>query len=63
MDSISEKLEGFSGAEIKAVCTEAGYQAIRANKTKVSNKDFNYGIRRVQEEERVDKDDYLNMFG
>ncbi|MFH1316973.1 MAG: proteasome-activating nucleotidase [Candidatus Woesearchaeota archaeon] len=63
LDTISEKLEGFSGAEIKAVCTEAGYEAIRKNLTKISKKNFEHGIKRVQEEERTDHDDYMNMFG
>ncbi|MFH1054170.1 MAG: AAA family ATPase [Candidatus Woesearchaeota archaeon] len=63
LDAISEKLEGFSGAEIKAVCTEAGYEAIRKNLTRISKKNFEHGIKRVQEEERTDHEDYMNMFG
>ena len=33
-------MENFSGAEIKAVCTEAGYFAIRKDKFFVTKEDF-----------------------
>ena len=39
-DKISEITEGFSGADLKAVCTEAGMFAIRNNRKKVITKDF-----------------------
>ena len=39
-DTISELTEGFSGADLKAVCTEAGMFAIRADRKKVISKDF-----------------------
>jgi len=56
-------MEDLSGAEIKAVCTEAGYFAIRENKTKISRKDFLKGIDKVRQEELTEGQDYLNMFG
>src|SRR3989338_6596021 len=40
VEAIMKAMAGFSGAEIKAVCTEAGYFAIRKNKYKVNQKDF-----------------------
>ena len=39
-DKISEITVGFSGADLKAVCTEAGMFAIRNNRKKVITKDF-----------------------
>ncbi|WP_458403136.1 proteasome-activating nucleotidase [Methanobrevibacter sp.] len=39
-DMMSEITEGFSGADLKAVCTEAGMFAIRSERRKVISKDF-----------------------
>lgn len=39
-DKISEITEGFSGADLKAACTEAGMFAIRSGRKKVITKDF-----------------------
>lgn len=39
-DKIAEITEGFSGADLKATCTEAGMFAIRNNRKKVISKDF-----------------------
>jgi len=61
IDKIINKMEGFSGAEIKAVVTEAGYFAIRNKRIVVKEKDFLNAIKRVKEEEK-DKE-YLEMFG
>ena len=63
IDKICKGLEGFSGAEIKAVITEAGYFAIRKNRTKILEKDFLSGIIKVKADESLEGDDYLKMFG
>jgi len=47
----------------RKVCTEAGYFAIRDNRTKVTRKDFLKGIDKVKQEEQAEGEDYLNMFG
>ncbi|MBE6496895.1 MAG: AAA family ATPase [Methanobrevibacter sp.] len=39
-DEISEITEGLSGADLKAVCTEAGMFAIRSERKEVISKDF-----------------------
>lgn len=39
-DEISEITEGLSGADLKAVCTEAGMFAIRSDRKEVISKDF-----------------------
>jgi len=63
LERINDLMEGFSGAEIKAVCTEAGYVAIRQRKSKVTHSDFEHGVKRVKEEEKSDHNDFMNMFG
>jgi proteasome regulatory subunit len=39
--------EGASGADIKAICTEAGFSAIRSNRTYVTQEDFIKAINKV----------------
>ncbi|MFT4308373.1 MAG: AAA family ATPase [Candidatus Woesearchaeota archaeon] len=57
---IAGLMEGFSGAQIKAVCTEAGYHAIRDGRSKVFESDFESAIERVRD---IDDDSYPAMFG
>jgi len=59
---LAKLTEGLSGADIKAICTEAGYFAIRKNKDVVSMKDFVDAIKKIRKEEQSDKD-YIEMFG
>jgi len=61
-DSIYRKLEDCSGAEIHAMCTEAGYFAIRKNRTTISLKDFKAAIVKVKKAEE-DDENYVRMFG
>ena len=61
--SIVEKMEGFSGAEIHATCTEAGYFAIREERTKITKQDFLKAIEKVKQEEKLEGEDYMRMFG
>ena len=56
-------MNGFSGAEIKAVCTEAGYFAIRENRVKILARDFPKAIEKVKQEEKLEGEDYMGMFG
>ena len=46
-DSISELTEGFSGADLKAICTEAGMFAIRSERKQVISKDFMDAIDKI----------------
>ncbi|MEM3154926.1 MAG: AAA family ATPase [Candidatus Woesearchaeota archaeon] len=62
-DKIIKMLDGFSGAEIKAVATEAGYFAIRDNRTKIREDDFVNAVHKVSAEVDMEGDDYLKMFG
>jgi proteasome regulatory subunit len=44
LEKVAEDSIGFSGARIKALATEAGYQAIRNNRKKIKNNDFEKAI-------------------
>ena len=48
-DTISELTEGLSGADLKAVCTEAGMFAIRSERKKVISKDFLDAIDKIMD--------------
>ena len=63
LDLLIGKMENFSGAEIKAVCTEAGYFAIRSDRTSVTKDDFLKAIEKVKQEEKTEGKDYMGMFG
>ena len=60
---LTSRMEGFSGAEIKAVCTEAGYFAIREDRTSVTKEYFLKATDKVKQEEKIEGEDYLRMFG
>jgi len=62
LEELYGKIEGCSGAEIHAIATEAGYFAIRQNKTTISMKHFTDAIEKVRSEEELDAN-YINMFG
>jgi proteasome regulatory subunit len=62
-EKILELMLGFSGAEVRATCTEAGYFAIRENRTKVKESDIIKAIRKVKEDDETEKNDYMNIFG
>ena len=63
MDKLYKDMGGFSGAEIKAVATEAGYFAIRENRTAIVEKDLSDAIKKVKAKEVEEGDDYMRMFG
>ena len=63
INKIYSKMKGMSGAEIRAVCTEAGYFAIRSNRTKIIEPDLLSAIEKVKAHERLEGEDYLGMFG
>lgn len=51
LEKIAQKAQDFTGAELKALTTEAGYLAIRENRKKISQKDLLEAIEKVKEEE------------
>ena len=52
LKEIAKKTEEFSGADLKALTTEAGYLAIKKNKKKISQKDLIDAIKLVKKEEK-----------
>jgi proteasome regulatory subunit len=63
INKVIKNMEEFSGAEIKAVCTEAGYFAIRNNKTIITEEYLLQAIEKVKRKEEQEGRDYMNMFG
>ena len=49
ISSLVEKTAGFSGAELKAACIEAGMCAIRQNRKSIQLKDVQLSIKKVSE--------------
>jgi proteasome regulatory subunit len=62
-DDLVKKMVNFSGAEIRAVCTESGYYAIRERRSKVSCKDFIRAIEKIKQKEEADGEEFTKMFG
>lgn len=54
--------ENCSGADIKAVCTEAGYFAIRDKRSTIVHNDFLAAISKIRSNDFYDTE-YLKMFG
>lgn len=59
-EELCAMMEEFSGADIKAVCTEAGYFAIRQDKSRVNQEDFLKAVEKLKSSEESKKD---RMFG
>ncbi len=61
---ILSSMEDFTGADIRAACTEAGYFAIRESRTTITTDDFLKAVEKLikkgQEEENLE---HLEMFG
>ncbi|KTW32885.1 26S protease regulatory subunit 8 [Pneumocystis murina B123] len=47
LQKIAEKMNGFSGAEVKGVCTEAGLYALRERRIFVREEDFELAVSKV----------------
>lgn len=52
--SIAKKLSGASGAEVKAVCTEAGMFALRERRVHVTQEDFEMAVAKVMKKSTDD---------
>ncbi|MEM2994672.1 MAG: CDC48 family AAA ATPase [Candidatus Bathyarchaeia archaeon] len=48
LEEISEKTEGFSGADLEALCREAGLNAIRKDVDKVTAEDFQEALQKIK---------------
>ncbi len=62
-EKILSQMEEFSGAEIRAVCTEAGYFAIRDERHIIKEEDFTKAIAKLSQNKEKCSRDYLKMFG
>ena len=63
LDRLLTLMKGFSGAEVRAVCTEAGYFAIRDNRTAVKESDLFAAVDKVKRYEEEDHIEDLGMYG
>ena len=60
LDRIYSLMEGMSGAEIKSVCTEAGYFALREEKYVIEESHLVAAISKVREEEDSGADHFFS---
>ena len=54
LDAMVDLTEGATGAELQAVCREAGMIAVRREATAVTQEDFQKGLRKVKSEAEMD---------
>ncbi|AFK50703.1 proteasome-activating nucleotidase [Thermogladius calderae 1633] len=53
LHELASKTEGLSGAEIKAIVTEAGYNAIRSGRKFVTREDFELAVKKIAAKKNV----------
>jgi len=56
-------MKGYSGAEVHAVCTEAGYFAIRDSRHIIKDSDMVSAVAKVKRTEEIEGEEYLHMYG
>ncbi|RDX58209.1 26S proteasome regulatory subunit 6A-like A, partial [Mucuna pruriens] len=52
-EELARSTDDFNGAQLKAVCVEAGMLALRRDATEVNHEDFNEGIIQVQAKKKA----------
>nr|AFK49003.1 unknown [Lotus japonicus] len=52
-EELTRSTDDFNGAQLKAVCVEAGMLALRRDATEVNHEDFNEGIIQVQAKKKA----------
>lgn len=62
LDDIVSAMEGFTGAEIRAAVTEAGYFSIRDDRDNVNQEDIMKAVDKVSTSEDKEEN-YMDMFG
>ena len=61
-DSVVKLTDGFNGADLRNVCTEAGMYAIRADRDFVLEEDFMKAARKISEVKKLEsKLDYSKV--
>jgi len=53
-EAICKLAEGFNGADIRNICTEAGMLAIRAKRDYVIEEDFSKAVRKLKEDKKLE---------
>ncbi len=61
-EELATKTSGATGAEIKAICTEAGMFAIRDNRSRVKVEDFMAAIEKVIDDDQITQKEVGQMF-
>ena len=51
-EELAKGTQDFNGAQLKAVCVEAGMEALRRNATELTHEDFMQGILVVQDKKK-----------
>ena len=62
LESIAKKTDGFSGADLKVICMEAGMFAIRDERDYVTQEDFERAIKKILHADEVRKEIPPDMF-
>ena len=63
LKKLAAEMEGFTGAEIKAVCTESGFFAIREDRDHVTHEDFLEATEKIRFEEEDDGIEHRSLLG
>ncbi len=61
LQELARETDGFSGADIRSLCTEAGYFAIRQRREQITRQDFLSALEKIRAGEETD--DAGNFFG
>ncbi|MCK5698623.1 MAG: hypothetical protein KAH93_02165, partial [Candidatus Aenigmarchaeota archaeon] len=61
LEELAKASKGLSGAQVRSVCTEAGYFAIRDNRHIISATDFTSAIKKVKRDEK--NQNHYRMYG
>ncbi len=61
LEELAKASKNMSGAQVKSVCTEAGYFAIRENRHTVTTTDFTSAIKKVKTDEK--NQNHYRMYG
>merc|ERR1712086_543588 len=54
LESVSKLAEGFNGADIRNICTEAGMFAIRANRDYTQQEDYMKAVRKIADIKKLE---------
>lgn len=61
--TIVRRTEGFSGADLKSIITEAGYHAIRDNRSSIREKDLLGAVKKIIAKRNAEDNSHRVMFG